>query len=568
MLAVNDSRTSQRDAGSALVTVLIVMSVLTIGGLALASIVVNTSGMVVASRSTAQSRAAADAGLSEALAAAVRDGKVCDDIPIEAHPIGGDLGDGSSYTVVRDCASTPGRAIYTATGRGPGGAVTTTEAVYNYTPVPVRVNEPALVTRAPLNLSALKITAVDPSEPASVWVIPDAGVSGDFTCNSGGAIAGSVYLPAGTVFGAGGCAVTGDVFAEKDVTIGSGTTIHGDLVSLSGKVNISGGSIIDGGVYAKGDITFSGGPIIRGDVASSTGSVTLSGGMTIDGSIHAKLNMTGTSVSPRFVKSIFAGGNVNLTGGKPTARDEIRYGGTFTFPNGTASEWAVTSVTKNPVQPVVTVPSLPNTPEWQGVTQADLDALVASGTFKKVTWSGACAYGWYPEHEMIAKIKAMSQPTIIDARACSRLDLHQYSGITTLKTDIVFVAPSFNIEDQDFQSADGEKHRLWFISPEVPNRNCAGVPPIAIKGTQMLPAGTASKISGMIFTQCTIDFPNGGEGWKGSIQAGTMSGKPNFLYEPVGFPGSTHPGEETPGGGAGVTPPLGDLISRRDVVTP
>lgn len=567
MLALKETMNSRRDEGSALVTVLIVMLVLTIGGLTLATIVVNTSGLVVASRSSAQSRAAADAGLAEALAVAVRTSKICDTTPIESSPIGGDLGDGSTYSVTRDCASTPGRAIYTATGRGPGGAVTKTEAVYAYTPTPVTVNEPALITRAPLNLSALKITAVDPKVPATVWVIPEPGVSGDFTCNSGGAIAGSVYLPAGTVFGSGGCEVTGDVFAEKDVTIGSGTKIHGDLVSLSGKVNVSGGTTIDRGVYAKGDITFSGGPIIHGDVASSNGSVTLSGGMTIDGSIYAKVNMTGTSVSQKFVQSIYAGGNITLTGGKPSARGEIRYGGAFSFPNGVASDWAVTSVTKNSVQPVVTVPSLPSKPEWKGVTQADLDALVSSGMFKKVTWSGACGYSWWPEHEMIAKIKAFTEPTIVDARACAQLDLHQYSGTTTLKTDVVFIAPSFNIEDQKFESADGKNHRLWFVSPEVAGRDCTTVPPIAIKGTRMTPDGGASKISGLIFTQCTIDFPNGGEGWKGSMQAGTMTGKPNFLYTPVGFPGSTNPGDATPGGPA-VIAPLGDLIWRRDVVTP
>lgn len=564
MLQLRDRLRQGRDGGSALVTVLIVMLVLTIGGLALAAIVVNTAGAVVSNRSTAQSRAAADAGLAEALAVALRDGDICDEAPIESDPVSGDMGSGSTFTVTRDCASVAGRVIIRSEGRAAGGGRTVTEAVFEYIPTPATVKEPALITRAPLDLSALHIEAADPEVPATVWVIPDPGVSGDFTCNSGGSIAGSVYLPAGTVFGTGGCAVTGDVYAEKDVTIGAGTKIHGDLVSLTGKVTVSGGSTIDGSIYARGDITLSGGPIVHGDVVSAAGSVSIAGGMTIDGSIHAKLNVSGASISARIAESIYAGNNLTLSGGAPAVRDRILYGGTFTYSSGSEISWAVNDVTKTVLQPAVSVPQLPNAPEWQGVTQADLDALVAQGTFTKITWTGACAYSWWPEHEMISTIAALTSPTIIDATACARLDLHQYSGQTELQTDVVFVAPSFNIEDQDFTSADGDGHRLWFISPEIEGRNCATVPPIAIKGTKMLPSALDSKISAMIFTQCTVDFPNGGEGWKGSIQAGTMTGKPNFVYTPVGFPGSpiTDEDDEVESGGAAV---LGALISRRDI---
>ncbi|MCG7414317.1 polymer-forming cytoskeletal protein [Microbacterium aurum] len=560
-------RDADGETGSAIVTVLIIMLVLTIAGLTLAAITVNTANSVVSSRSTAQSRAAADAGLTAALALAVRDGDICDDVPVESDPVNGDLGDGSTYSVTRDCASLTGRVVFRSEGHASGGAVTTTEAVYDYNPVPLVVNEPALVTRAPLNLSALKIKAVDPDVPSTVWVIPDGTGAGDFTCNSGGAIAGSVYLPAGTVLGVGGCEVTGDVYAEKDVTIGSGTDIHGDLVSLNGKVQVSGGSTIDGGVYAKGDITFTGGPRIYGDVVSSAGSVTLSGGMTIDGSIHAKLNVVATSISSRFVANIYAGNNLTLSGGAPAVRDRILYGGTLNIPtSSTAASWAVTSVTKTSLQPLITTPQLPNAPEWQGITKADLDALVANGVFKKITWSGNCSYSWYPEHEMIAKINSLTTPTLIDASACTTLDMHQYSGTMQIKTDIIFVAPAMNVQQQKYISADGKRHRLWFIVPEEPTRNCATSGGISIATTSMLPTGDTSKISAMIFTQCTVTFPNAGEDWRGSVQAGVMAGKPNYWYTPVGFPGSADPGddESESGGGGGV---LGDLVSRRDVAS-
>lgn len=565
MLNIRYRELSDRESGSAIVTVLIVMLVLTLAGLTLAAITVNTANSVVSSRSTAQSRAAADAGLSAALAIAVRDGDVCDDTPVESNPVSGDLGDGSTYSVARDCTTLAGRVIFRSTGDVGGRSVTTTEAVYDYNPVPMVVKEPALITRAPLNLSALKIKAVDPAEPASVWVIPDGSGTGDFTCNSGGAIAGSVYLPAGTVFGVGGCEVTGDVFAEKDVTIGSGTKIHGDLVSLSGKAVLSGGITVDGGVYAKGDITLSGGPRVYGDIVSSAGSVTVNGGMTIDGSIHAKLNVVATSVSSRFVQSIYAGGNLTLSGGSPAVRDRIMYGGALNIPaNPPAASWAVTSVTRTSLQPLITTPQLPNAPQWQGITQADLDALVTNGVFQKITWSGSCSYSWWPEHEMIAKINSLTKPTIIDARGCTTLDMHNYSGTMQIKTDIIFVAPSINVQQQSYVSADGNNHRLWFIVPEDPARNCNTSGKVSIATTRMLPSGASSKISAMIFTQCTVDFPNAGEDWRGSVQAGAMTGNPNYWYTPVGFPGSTAPGEEETetGGGGGA---LGDLVSRHDV---
>lgn len=541
------------DRGSTLLSVALMMLVLTVIALTTAAVTVSTSRALVTTRNTAQSRAAADAGLTAVVAAF----KSQTDCPT-TRP--------SSTTAdplyQTECEKSGGQVTFRSTGKTGGGTETTVEAVYQLPP-PVPAKEPALVTRSPLDLNSLTIKAVDPSSPATVWVIPEPGGSGNFTCNSGGAIAGSVYLPAGTVFGAGGCKVKGDVYAEGSVNIGSGTKVSGDLVSLNGAVTIGGGSTVEGGVYAKGNVTLTGGPAIEGDLVSLAGSVSITGGVAIDGSLHARVNVTGSGLSARFVESIHAGGNLSLAGGSPSARDRITYGGTFTYPDSGHDAWAVNSVTKTSTHPAVHSPQLPTAPEWVGFTQSDLDALVASNLFTKVNWTGACAYSWWPEHEMISKIKSFTTPTLVDARHCARLNLHQYSGDTELGTDVIFVAPSFNIEDQDFTSADGAEHRVWFISPEEEGRNCSGVPPIAIKGTIMQPNG-ASKISGMIFTQCTVDFPNGGEGWQGTIQAGTMIGKPNFWYKPVGFPGQPPPSPGA-GGGGSPAPALGGLLSLRDV---
>lgn len=517
-IKATDGRAVNDESGSTLIVVLIVMLVLAVGSTALAGIIVNTTGSLAGSRDRAQAQAAVDAGIA-AQTARLESGDLACAAKTETDVLVNDAS-GPRYDFTLACGG--GAATLTVTSTV-SGATAKRETVFSYqvTPAP-SLAEPALVTRSPLNLAALTIKSVNPAVPATVWVIPEVGVSGDFTCNSGGAIAGSVYLPAGTVFGAGGCEVKGDVYAEGNITIGSGTTIRGDLVSLNG-------------------------------------SVTITGGNTIDGSIYAKKNVTGSGLSGKFVTSIHAGADLNLAGGAPVARDRITYGGTFTRAHSSESAWAVNSVTKAVVNP----PTLPTAPTWRGITQTDLDALVTSGTFAKVNWTGACSSAW--NHPMQSIIEGFTVPTMI-VTTCSRLPLPIEWSALKLKTDVVFVAPSFNLVGQKFSSADGNEHKVWFISPEQAGRNCAAVPAINVQGVQMLPVGS-SKISGMIFSQCTVSFANSGEDWQGSIHAGTMAGKPNFWYKPIGFPGETLPGgggPSTPGNGSPTVHGL-TVVSNRDL---
>jgi hypothetical protein len=504
------------DEGSTLVSVLVVAAVLSILVLTTAAIVVNTTRSLSGTRVTLQAQSAVDAGIAVETAR-LQSG----DLPCADTSGSGLVTDaaGETYTYSLTCAD--GTATLTTTATI-GSSTASRQAVFQYDAAPAQ-REAALITRAPLDLSALTIKTLDPAVPATVWVVPAAGVSGDFNCNAGGAIAGSVYLPAGTVFGSGGCTVYGDVYAEKSITIGSGTTIHGDLVSLTGDVSITGGNTIDGSIYAKGRVT-------------------------------------GSGLSGKFVQSIHAGGNLSLAGGAPVARDRITYGGTFTYAHSSASAWAVNSVTKSIVDP----PALPEAPQWEGFTQSDLDALVTGGLFAKVAWTGPCTSTW--NHPMKAIIESFTTPTLVDARICGQLGLPIEWQELKLKTDVIFVAPSFGLVGNKFVSADGDAHRVWFIAPETATPNCAAVPPLNVQGAQMLPVG-ASKISGMIFSPCTVHFANAGEDWQGSVHAGKMTGKPNFWYKPVGFPGQQNPGGGSGGGGAGGTTTF-TLVSTKDVPAP
>ncbi|PKI90256.1 hypothetical protein CW368_10785 [Actinomycetales bacterium SN12] len=496
------------------------MLVLAVGTTALAGIIVNTTGSVATSRDRAQAQAAVDAGIAAQTARLESGDLACAASAKNGVDVDG-VGSARYDYILHQCG---GGTATLEVRADVSGASAARQTVFRYDPTPAPPQkEPALVTRAPLDLAALTIKTVNPADPATVWVVPDTGVSGDFTCTSGGAIAGSVYLPAGTVLGAGGCEVKGDVYAEKDVTIGSGTTIRGDVVSLSG-------------------------------------SVTVTGGNTVDGSIYAKLDVTGSGLSGRFVQNIYAGRNLDLAGGTPVARDRITYGNAFTHPaNPGDAGWAVNSVAKAAVR----MPTLPTAPKWEGFTQTDLDALVSSGMFAKSNWTGGCEHTW--DHPMKAVIEGLTVPTLVDASACSKVDLPAQWNDLRLSTDVIFVAPSFNLLGQNFVSADGNEHRVWVISPEVPGRNCATATPINAQGIKMSPIGN-SKISGMIFTQCTVHFANASEDWQGSIHAGMLTGNPNFWYKPVGFPGRELP---TPGGGetGGSATKLSGLtiVSNRDL---
>lgn len=503
---------SKQDAGSTFVTVLIVMLVLTIGGLTLSAIALNT----VSSVSSAQHRSAAQAEVDGAVAIKTVD------------LMQGRLKCGAAPGTIRNGSASPNDVSWKLTcvsGDVTGTATLTVEtivdgekarreAVFGYELLPKSepLGNAALITKAPLNLAALDIKRVSGGPAADVWIVPDPGINGDFTCNSGGAIAGSVFLAQGQVVGSGGCKVSGDIYSKGDVAIASGTGIGGDLVSLEGSIKVTGGNSIAGSIFAAKDVT-------------------------------------GSGLSERFVENIHAGRNLQLAGGSPSARGAITYGENFTRPaNPAISAWAVGTVEKRVVAP----PAVPVAAKWKGIAKSDLDTLVADGKFERVAWSGACNYSY--GHAMVAKIAGLTKPTLIDASACDgttaakRAELPQWQDIN-VKTDIIFMAPSFNLVGPKFKSADGAEHKVWVIAPENPAVNCATLQPINVQGAQMLPAGT-SKITGLIFTGCTVHFNNSGEDWQGTVQAGAMTGKPNFWYKPIAFPGQELPGApESPGDG-------------------
>lgn len=518
----------QQDAGSVMVTVLIVMLVLTVGGLSIASVALNTAGMVVGSKDRTSAQSVVDGAIASLTVDLMNGTLACaPGAPVEGTAKNGTAPGSPDYNWKLTCSTSGsvGEARLSAASNVDGEKAKR-EAVFTYLMnTPPSSPAAALVTKAPLNLSSLTIKAVDPSHPSTVWVVPDPGQPGDFNCNSGGAIAGSVYLPSGAVFGTGGCQVTGDIYALGDIEVGGGLKVSGDVVSETGDISFGNGAQFGKSIYASGSVTGTG----------------VSAGQ-VPGNLHA-------------------GGNISLSGGHPTVTGLMTYGGTFTAGNNPhdPNSWASGGAQNVVVPP----PAIPVAPAWTGYRQSDVSAL--SSGFTTINWTGACTHSW--NHPMKEVLEGLATPTIVDTSACNIVDLPGQWIDIAIKTDIVFVGTSFNLVGQNFKSADGDPHKIWFLAPDDLVPDCSTVPPINLQGAKM-DGGSGSKISGFVYSQCTVNYNNGSENWKGAIQAGKMTGMPNFWYTPIGFPGQATPSVPTPGGspGGGI-PTLGSftLISSQDL---
>lgn len=185
------------DAGSTLVSVLVVMMVLTIVALTAASVVTATSSSIAGVRGGVQSAAAADAGVSAALADARRTGEFCSLSLASTAP---------RYAVTSACAG--GRVTFTSTGHGTDGGATTTRAVYAYTEAPSFGGAPELVFFNAAGDSVYFTNHVMPKTQGRATVLFPAG--GLFECKT--QVPANVFT-AGSVKGQSGCTIEGDVHA-------------------------------------------------------------------------------------------------------------------------------------------------------------------------------------------------------------------------------------------------------------------------------------------------------------------------------------------------------------------
>ncbi len=501
------------DAGSAIVSVLIVMIVLSIFALTGAALVTNTTGSVVSTRGSVQAQAAADAGITAALAEARRTGAFCSLSLASTNP---------NYTVTSSCASNQVTFVSTGRGTGAGGGAqptTQTQAVYAYTPA----RQPGIGADMIFFDSATftaQVKTVATADPLTVFV-----PSGNITCQV--PMAASIRAQ-GDFITKGSCDVAGSV-------------------TVGGKIDMS-----NGNDRVRGDLT-----------AAGTGS------STIRGSIGGNLSAGGGAAFGWERQSV--GGDVRVAG--DVSLGNQRLAKSLTLPSGKTLQQQEGVVSGSIARPTtVAAPAVPTFQPWfdYAFSASDWPGYSIITLTAKGSGAGTCdsfnahpATGW-------ATLSALSAPTVLDARACSGLSSNSGTHPTVaLKTDVILLAKSFDLTMLTVNAAPGATPDLRVIvedrtkdaEPTCGKGAAAGN--ITINGTVV-----GSGVAALAYTPCTLDVGgiDGRDRWNGAFYGGKFDhgGTFTFTGDPIalpGMPGSTGAGA---GGGAGGLV-LGELVSQRDI---
>lgn len=598
LIRLRERLSAHREAGSSLISVLVVMLVLTVGALTLASIVVNTSTMLVSARGTAQSRAAADAAIADVSARGQRGEDICSTGTYTS-------GSAPRYSVSVLCDTS--NVIITATGRGEDGGTTATEARYIRNVTQKKLNGAVVSASGTLNVSSLNITAL----AIDGDIVLDQGsfdcnnameIQGDLIVRSGGVqlsnacrihgdviAAGTVQIQnnavgvGGDVYAMGGFTLTtsatigGDVFTRGNATVNSGGRVVKSITAI-GSANVDGASThVGGSVWAGGEVTVNAATVVGSVTGAGTGESRFYGGKTgpirIGGTFgqFQAATVTGDAVSTR-------------TGGNQQIAPDVRISGNLTLA-GTYTTWGtgpqVTGAkTQNaagltaPTAPAIATPWSLTSDAFQWIDLAYNASAWAGWTrnttlgcnFKDNTWPHSYNVG-------VQAVNALTSPTIIDTRACTSTDL--YNVTFTLRTDVTFLVSAASAQRIKINSADGAPHTFNIITPD-PSANklptCAAEPGFPTPGRiELDDAIMNERITGIAYSPCRVRIgqSSGGGRWNGQVYAGTVewggnsSPRLQLDYREVTVPGFTTP--SAGGGGAGSASLLGALLSLRDV---
>lgn len=497
------------DRGSTIVSVLVVVLVLVTGGLALAAIVTNTTATLSDSRTTVQSRAAADAGLADAVSALRRGGVTCGTVQRDVRV---DTTDASSPTFSYRVTCGGGLATITATGEARGG-ITTTQAVYRFTQTPASAGDMVFFGTRDVTFTT-EVKTVATGRLLSI-VVPQA----TFICQS---------------------LIPGNITVGGDIDANGGCTIKGS-VKATGAVDMCCGS-----------------DVIEGDLSTSgTGSGVVRG--TVLGNIHANGALVFGYETKRVGKSVTTTGDVTL--------GNTRIDGSLTLPAARTLDLREGSVAGGISRPQsVAGPIAPTLPTWFEYRFRSTDwpgyQLVTLNSASCASFNESPGTGW-------TTLAGYTAPTIVDARACDILSSNNGSHpVLSLRTDLVILAKEFNLTALTMKAANGltTKPRVWFVTEDVVPSDASptcdrGYGTTVINGTIM-----ATSITAMIYTPCVIDVDGLASGisdaWSGAFYGGGWDhgGGLTFTADPIALPGMSS--GSGAGGGTGV---LGALVSQRDV---
>lgn len=481
------------DSGSSLVAVLIVMLILTVGGLVLSSVVVNTAGLTTDSRSRAQARATADAGLAATVAALKRGEIACPTAPAKLSASAAVSADAGSptYDYAVSCSSTSAMVRVNASV---GGAKTAVQADYGFSSTTSTGGDMVFFGTNEITFNS-NVEVTDPGRRVNI-VIPQ---STKFSCNA---------------------RIPGNLTVKGDLSTQSGCNVSG-AVAAGGTLNMCCGSD-----------TFQGELTLRG-----TGTSIVRG--TINGSILANGNLEFGWESKTIGGSVRTTGDVQL--------GSVRIQGSLTFPSGRTYTPNSGTVVGGVVRPA-TVPTVPplTLPTWFEYKYKASDwpgynviTLVNSGN-----GVGTCNYfNASPGTGWTTWLGSLATNTVIDARACTQLTSENGSvPVVQLKTNLVLLANSFDFGSITFKkSASAASKPSMYVITE--DRTPGDVKPTCGSGqSKIYINGTVieSSVRAIGYTPCTVDVGSKGvDQWSGTLYGGawTPGGKFTFTADPIGLPG-------------------------------
>jgi len=576
-------RVRREENGVAIIAVVGVMAV----GLLMASLILSSLiggvAFTSATRASVQSQAAADAGVAAARAGlqkagdcTARGSQYTPDTPIAGLDYRATVWiRNGAGAWARGCpASTAAEVRVISNGSAADGGVAGNnlgdkahvETVFAVNPAPI-VEGPsasAVFTGSGGSVSSIIVSSGN-GRPGDIHIL-----KGDFDCNSGSVIDGSIIVADGNLKITNSCTITGSVKASGKVEISAAVSIAGDVVAAGGPVDITNSTIsVGGSVYAAGYANIHG--TVNGSV-EATGYVNIQANGRIKQSVRAggyfsiqgrvDGNVTTPSTVSTYVKpsGLRVGGALKIGGGITTdmsGTDAAK--AAWLVNNGWVGSIAFNQTGLTGPTPQVA----PTTSPW---VDFEYDWADWSSAFQLKTWSGACEVGsWNAStHDTYKQLANLTSPTVVDSRACSPLTFQ--TGTLAIKTDIAFIGKAFTLGDMKISSADGQPHKIWFLvpdgNPSHAGKDCTnGAGNITNWGSN---SQIAAPIYALAYTPCTIALNNGMR-WRGQLYSGafTVSSGDSLVYMPIGIPGTDLSGgtaidPSAPPGG------LGDITSNRN----
>lgn len=558
------------ERGSGLIAVIGIAAVTAVIGVTVGTLAVNAMSYTTDNRVSLQARAAAEAGVNDAVAGLQTTGSC------------------SAKSATYSSGSTPiynATIQYKTTGAWVSGCPTssttsvriestgmagtdqhTIEAIYSWTPstttsttttVPGSITESGSAvytygTSSGMTINDVTLTS-DVSGKTADFVIKNTNTAK--TCQSGTRIEGNLVIQNGSIE-LNACVVLGNLSVSGYAAVNSGNA------EVKGNVSAAGNGTLYQNKYSAQ----------VGAGAKVGGNVTGNGPMYLDGAVTGNVGVSGvlnllskTTITP----NARINGNVTTAGSIDSWNSPC--GGIWLLSNllcALTRDGVVKGVisTLNITTPA---PAVPSVPDWY--TYAHNPTTWTNLGFSAVPWQGSCMVDNNPVNQVFIKsVMASTVPLVVDTRSCAKITFSK-SALLQLKlnANVAFIGNAFALEDTTIDSATSAQVKAWFIVPGVPNLlNLCVNAQIDINNNTKV----TLKAAVMVYTPGCVDTSS--TEWRGQYYAGSvnMHVDATLRYLPIGLPGinldtnattsssgsTTTTTTEVPGG-------LGTLTSMRDL---